>query len=310
MQQDTEWVKSFDSSVVIEDMRLQIVLHRRHNLLQTNSMNKNIQNIPHTHYFTELFFCTSGQISILCESKILSLSVGDIAIVPANVEHVRLRPETEDTAVWESISYLCIRRKSSSAKHIYNQFAKTCGGDAILVFRKQPDICRELSDIVNHYNTSVPETIVLRIAAVLGQIADLHAYDVSKSAAERKNIDMPRIVSIEHILAAEFMNDISPKSVAQSLFISERQLERIMHQCFGMSFRNALLSKRLSVAAELLCNSSYSISDIVAQVGFGSVSSFYRNFTKHFGITPANYQRAQEAAATVQALDDNPAPGA
>ncbi len=294
MQQDTEWVKSFDSSVVIEDMRLQVVLHRRHKLLQTSSVDKKTQNAPHSHYFTELFFCTSGQIPILCKSKTLFLSAGDIAIVPANVEHVRLQLETEDAAVWKSISYLCIRRKISGAKQVYNQFAKTCHGDAILIFRSQPDICRELSNIVDHYDTSVPETIVLRVAAVLSQISELHAYDVSKSAAERKNIDIPRIVSIEHILATEFMNDINPKSVAQSLFISERQLERIMHQCFGMSFRKALLNKRLGAAAELLCNSSYSIHEIAALVGFGSISSFYRSFTKHIGVTPANYQKTRK----------------
>lgn len=60
---------------------------------------------------------------------------------------------------------------------------------------------------------------------MLGQIADLHAYDVNEPAAEQKSIDVPRIVSLENILATEFMRDINPQSVAKSLFISERQLE-------------------------------------------------------------------------------------
>ena len=88
----------------------------------------------------------------------------------------------------------------------------------------------------------------------------------------------------------KLFGSVTAKDVAESLFISERQLMRITKKRYGTTFRQTLLNKRLDVAAKLLRETGDSAAEISRKVGFHSISHFYRSFDKRFGQTPNAYR--------------------
>lgn len=57
----------------------------------------------------------------------------------------------------------------------------------------------------------------------------------------------------------------------------------------GISYNRLILKLRMEKAASLLRQNHASVDAIASAVGYSTVSSFYRAFTKYFGCTPGNY---------------------
>ena len=117
--------------------------------------------------------------------------------------------------------------------------------------------------------------------------------------------NLDRISRLDYLINSSFMCELAAKDVAESLFISERQLMRITKKRYGTTFRQALLNKRLDVAAKLLCETGDSAAEISRKVGFQSVSHFYRAFGKRFGLTPKAYRIHSSETATPSFSDNS-----
>ena len=89
------------------------------------------------------------------------------------------------------------------------------------------------------------------------------------------------------------MNPLTAEFVASQLFVSPRQLSRLVKKRYGVSFRQAVTKKRVSVAAEMLREGGLPIADVALSVGFGSVHSFYRAFSEEYGLSPQEYRRRE-----------------
>lgn len=62
----------------------------------------------------------------------------------------------------------------------------------------------------------------------------------------------------------------------------------------GSSFQSYLHSKRLSLAAELLKNSSMPIGEIISHVGYKNESYFRRLFQEEYGMNPLTYRKSTD----------------
>ena len=71
---------------------------------------------------------------------------------------------------------------------------------------------------------------------------------------------------------------------------------RVFRQITGRTPINYLNYYRVECAAELLCTTQGSITDIALECGFGDVSYFSRMFRRYKGQTPGQYRRAHLAA--------------
>ena len=57
------------------------------------------------------------------------------------------------------------------------------------------------------------------------------------------------------------------------------------------TFKDLLLEKRLSKAAQLLRETRLTTQDIILAVGYENTSYFYRVFRSRYGVTPRDYRR-------------------
>ena len=77
--------------------------------------------------------------------------------------------------------------------------------------------------------------------------------------------------------------------VAAHFHYSERQISRIVLQYTGQNFAQLILRLRMEKAATMLKQRHSSIELIAASVGYSTLSSFYRAFTKYYHCTPGDF---------------------
>ena len=90
---------------------------------------------------------------------------------------------------------------------------------------------------------------------------------------------------------ANFRNDISLNSLAESLSVSPGYLGKAMSKSIGKTFNEYLCDIRLKYACNLLESSNMSIKEISETSGFNSTTYFLYVFTKRFGTSPGEYKK-------------------
>lgn len=84
------------------------------------------------------------------------------------------------------------------------------------------------------------------------------------------------------------------RSVARELAISERSLQRRLHE-EGHTFQSLLSDTRRDLAREYLANSKFDISEIAYMLGYDDQGSFYRAFQKWENHTPSEWRQSRTA---------------
>ncbi len=91
-------------------------------------------------------------------------------------------------------------------------------------------------------------------------------------------------------LVNDYQNPITLKTVADALCLSTKQTSRIIKKNYNKTLSELIAERRLRVAAALLTEDMYSVSEIVQMVHFSSERYFYYQFKKRFGCTPLEYR--------------------
>ena len=277
--------------VNVENMNFKFIIDRVPDSHDTKSI---LSDTFHIHSHTELFACTKGEIIINTPNGAVKLCSGDIAVIPPNFTHTRLISNDESLNKWCSINFLCIKRQMKDVEDIYSAFEKMFCVNKVIVIRDRIDFCMEITKIINdvsHDETAFPALKVVN--AMSNLLPDKSKSDnvVSAQNAETYMSDMDLLYKLNHIINSCFMNNYSNSQIADMLFISERQLSRIVAKYYGMSIRHVLTDRRLISAEKLLSDTDNTVESIGAFVGYKSKSGFYRDFKNKYGITPAEYRK-------------------
>ena len=277
--------------VNVENMNFKFIIDRVPDSHDTKSI---LSVTFHIHSHTELFACTKGEIIINTPNGAVKLCSGDIAVIPPNFTHTRLISNDESLNKWCSINFLCIKRQMKDVEDIYSAFEKMFCVNKVIVIRDRIDFCMEITKIINdvsHDETAFPALKVVNAMSNLLPAKSKSDNVVSAQNAETYMSDMDLLYKLNHIINSCFMNNYSNSQIADMLFISERQLSRIVAKYYGMSIRHVLTDRRLVSAEKLLTDTDNTVECIGAFVGYKSKSGFYRDFKNKYGITPAEYRK-------------------
>lgn len=85
-------------------------------------------------------------------------------------------------------------------------------------------------------------------------------------------------------------SNLSLAVVSENCGISKGYLSRLFIQYSNDSFTDHLNEYRVNRACELLCNTSFTISDVGLKTGFNSPQSFNRVFKRYMNCTPTQYR--------------------
>lgn len=102
------------------------------------------------------------------------------------------------------------------------------------------------------------------------------------------------VYKISDCIVKHFNEHLTIADVAKEIFLSERQVSRLIKKYFHTTFPRLLSDRRLSIAAAMLCSTDYSVSKICEMVGFETESSFFTTFKKRYNKTPLQYRKAYQ----------------
>jgi len=119
---------------------------------------------------------------------------------------------------------------------------------------------------------------------------------ISKSQESPSQLDFlaalfkPNDIEFKTTVRHNLYSNLSIDELAALCHLSTSSFKRRFKETFDTSPKKYLTRKKVEKAAELLKSKSLRISDIAYDVGFDSLASFNRNFSRFYGISPSEYR--------------------
>ncbi len=223
----------------------------------------------HCHPEWELVYCTSGEGQFEFQDKILTYGVGDLVIIPPQVNHTNIS-EKGFTNIHIHIADPTFRFKEplliadDVEKHIFNAF-----NDAFYFFNSDMD-SRQL------------------IVAALGNLIVNYVTAFRNVKPMRSVVDEIKNNIMQNFSDCDFMMD----QYLRTIPFSYDYLRKLFKSEMGMTPHDYLMGLRVQMAEKLLCsmeNVEQNISEIAYTCGYSDPLYFSRVFKKYFGCSPKKY---------------------
>ena len=246
----------------------------------------------HSHFTYEVFFVTNGHLTLVTEKE-TTVYERKIVIIPPKIKHYSV-PD---------------RNGSFCLLFSFEKPAGTTGRRAAVYQRKcdarLAEICElPLSDETAFYIQKIAEKSTKNTATTEKSAELLTAlvfHDIMEQLVETADDWVPIKSDSKHIGAIEaFVNThlhskFTLQDVATQVFLSTRQVSRILTKEYGCSLSEMVTEKRLASAEMLVKNTNLPIGEIAAQTQIGSASYFYALFKKRYGVSPLQYRKKQRS---------------
>jgi len=254
---------------------------------------KNTINIQllHIHSHAELFFCFKDSIQLNFSNEKIILNKNDICLVPSGINHTK-KPDTSNNTIWTSIGLLCNKKESNvkNSKSLDSHIASMLYSDKIFIFRNNTELCSIAQKIIS--NKTVDTTKLLEFICNFYKTATLNITEKIFVPKEKNTKEIENLLILDHIINAEYMNNLSNEEIADRLSISTRQLSRLVLTNYDSPLHTLFIKRRLACAATQLIETDCSIETICHSVGFSNKTFFYQKFKEEFGVTPVQYRKS------------------
>lgn len=237
-------------------------------------------SLPHSHYFTELFYVKKGQGFFLAEGKRYPIRENDFVIVNPNVAH------TEFSAGDTPLEYIILGVEGIGFSFGENK--------EHLIF----NCTRELTSLMFYMNTMLEEmeekkrgyelvcqnlleVLILKLIRYTG-----FAFDVIASLKSSREC-----VKIKQYIEANYTQDITLEMLAGRSHLNKYYLVHAFTKYFGCSPISYLCDVRIKASKELLASTDYSITEIAHSSGFSSQSYFAQCFKKSCQMSASDYRK-------------------
>ncbi len=249
-----------------------------------------IEKELHNHTSAELFTCGKGGIIIKTQGETIILKAGDTAIIPPGVFH---RAELlSESSQGYAISFMCFDNKNKNRTDLYKSFLIFFEKKEIKIYKNKFEIFEKVRQILEESKKSdnfLPAFHMLEL--ILNLLSKEHNVILKEKLEDTGKVDLKRIMHLEALINLNYMKNWTSDDYAENLFVSKRTLDRISKKRFNASLHQTITQKRIKTAEILLLTTNMTIEMISSKVGFGSVSSFYKEFGKICGVSPAKYRK-------------------
>lgn len=232
---------------------------------------------PTFHSHAELLYVMEGEISITVDGISHTVTAGEVAVLfpylphsyaaSSNVTAISLMFEPSATAFDNTLltqKPVCWWQDGRALQPLFER---------IVVVRKQKLI----------------KTATGYLNAVLGELLEMLELE------PRSKADRNHALQILSYCAEHYTQDISVKSVADALYISQSYVSKIFSHKLHYSFPDYINTLRVHKAKILLRDTDRKILEIMMECGFRNQGNFNRVFRKATGLSPVEY-RAKMAA--------------
>ncbi|MBQ3016820.1 MAG: helix-turn-helix domain-containing protein [Clostridia bacterium] len=234
-----------------------------------------VECITHLHAHLEIVLVTEGVLDMTISGKSYKIPAGCGTFI------AQFEPHTFKSITKNECHVLMFSAELVGS--FFDHIKKKCISSHIFA------ISDEALSIVNRllpYESNKTDPITAE--AILAPLC-LDAYR-GCSFEERPITAFDTAFKIFEYMFLHFKEEISLSSVAEALGIHPVTVSKSFSKYAGVGFNYYVQYLRCVYAAELITNTSMSLTEIAYESGFGSVRSFNRAFRGLYGITPGEYR--------------------
>ena len=252
----------------------------------------------HSHTFFELLFALEGDLRIrLLNGRLLSIPEKSFCLIRPTIYHSTHKSENHEKKL--ALGFQIEKTEASTKHSFYELCTKSLQTDSVelQVFACE-ELCEALQAFKREFNSSLPASepyasaLLLQCYVLLFRtLCDRFESASTDEKTENADLSVSRKVLIDNYLYHHSGETITQENLADFLNLSTRQLNRILQQLYGTSFRQLLIDIRLHKAAQLLATTDRAIDDIALSVGYTSLSGFYSAFHSKFGISAGKHRK-------------------
>ena len=243
------------------------------------------QNI-HSHFTYEVFFIVSGTLELVTEHYTLPYQE-KILIVPPGFKHSSLFEQAECYCLLFSFGEDSDR--TTAIKKQLNEGIQTLEMTETAAF-----YIRQFAQML-FLNSPDGEDAVQHLASLLLSEVLLPFRQEVRSSDRKSPRRRHHISTIEEYINLNLHRKFSLADVSAAVFLSTRQISRIIEQEYGCTFSQLVMNKRLDHCQMLLKNTEMPVWQIAQQVFSDTPNYFYATFKRRFGISPAKYRKELRA---------------
>ena len=247
-----------------------------------NLKDHSLECAAHLHYNVEIAFIYDGETEVMVDNHESARAVGgDVVLVFPNQMHSfsTLKKERHILLIFDP--KLLPELSSMFTEHLpMNNIISGAAND------------KELRSLIERISETAKKdgdpygNIVLRgyLLAFLGRLFEMAEF--KKINAE----DIHAIGSVMNYCIAHYNENLSLDLLEKKLHINKYYISHIMNKKLNMGFNDYINQIRVSSACRKLAEGESSIAQISGEVGFSTVRTFNRAFSKHVGMTPREYR--------------------
>ena len=237
----------------------------------------------HNHADYEIHVLLSGTVRVDVEGSVHILEQNQVMIIAPGRYHCRL-PETEP------LTRLCVNFSvpDGPLRGCLQEQVPDCR-----VFDADEILLQACSGIDRELTTRQPFGRTMLYSSLLQILVTVLRYleiDCDRELPPDSSVRDPFTHEIDLYFETHVKEGGKVEDLAARLFLSPSQLNRLLRENYGMTFREKLLRARMGQAARLLRHTDWPVCRIAEEVGYTVSTSFFHVFRTVYGMTPEQYR--------------------
>lgn len=252
--------------------------------------NEDASRLLHFHHYFELYCLKKGTLYIEFEDITRSLSEGEIICISPGVLHAGKFPEGIDLYV---LNFAFKKNNLKTRNDLYEQVTKLFS-KPITHFYACESVNNIIAPVVDMCYSGLPLSlykIAQNFFRIIDMLLDISALQPKISLdTSMTDTNISRLSTISRMIQSYYKENITSKDIGEALFLSPRQIDRIVSQYYGCTLHQRITHLKMKSASKQLLTTDKSIAEISQDIGYRSINTFYSAFKKHFGCLPGDYR--------------------
>lgn len=281
-------MNSINTKIEIADVKLQIEW-AKNKILSNDLPTSETEQYRNTHIHAtfELFFIKNGELNVITHNNKLQCR-NSIVIVPPQLYHCTVSNNAEIGVINFKIKQGQKDGCTSIFKRIEKQLSSTVTvlplDETVYFYLTQLNDLQGDKFLSEERSTKLLFLIFSEIFSKLCETPLLYKGEKHQDYVQK----------IENYLSAHYAEKLLILDLAKLLYLSTKQVSRIIKKEFNCTFPSLVNTHRLGVAKMLLLRSDIEVNKIAQMVGFEYSTNFYNNFKKTYGVSPNEYRKIGE----------------
>lgn len=248
----------------------------------------------HWHMEHELVLVLQGTLHLAVDGTQYDLAAGDSLMIPDGAIH----GGTPDSCIYECVVF-DLERFMPDASKCGTRLADLRASGARLEYRfsagsTPATLASDLFQSMETENSGYEFTTTGLLWQLLGEILVHRLYRTTNSENLRQSHQIRAVKNVLNRIRNDYAKSLTLQDLASEAGLNPNYFCRSFRQVTGKTPMEYLNYYRIECAAELLCNTQDSITDIAFQCGFQDSSYFGRIFRRMKATTPRAYRKAHK----------------